>query len=281
MATYQPYNEYSTVTGGGFDSSQNSNKAPNSAGSNSSSTLTPVTIKQITESKQLVQDGPFVIHNLELHHVSFVGVVRNVIDHTASINLTIEDGTGQIEVRKWSDDSGDIANASQPDENTNEGNQNYNSQVAQLYQVGTYVKVFGALREFSGKKNVQYAVIKPVDSFNDVIAHHLAAIKCHAIANGKIQSETQHGDKAFGQDQQQSLFVQDTSDGEPKTALQRILEFCKQQCKNKDANNFAVHTKLIAQSLGMIEDDVRMYCQTLTEQGFIYPTFDDCSYFVL
>lgn len=237
-----------------------------------------MTIKQVIESKQLVQDGPFVINNLELHHVSFVGVVRNVVDHTANINLTIEDGTGQIEVRKWSDESSDMANAAQQEENQDGP---YNSQVAQMYQVGTYVKVYGALREFSGKKNVQFAVIKPIESFNEVVAHHLEAMKWHAIANGLLESPGIHASANIQQSgEQQSLFVQDNAN-DPKTALQRILDFCKQQCDGKDANDFAVHTKLISQSLGILEDDVRMYCQTLTEQGFIYPTFDDNSYFIL
>nr|6I52_B Chain B, Replication factor A protein 2 [Saccharomyces cerevisiae S288C] len=126
-------------------------------------TLTPVTIKQILESKQDIQDGPFVSHNQELHHVCFVGVVRNITDHTANIFLTIEDGTGQIEVRKWSEDA------------------------AQQFEIGGYVKVFGALKEFGGKKNIQYAVIKPIDSFNEVLTHHLEVIKCHSIASGMMK----------------------------------------------------------------------------------------------
>ncbi|CUS25005.1 LAQU0S23e00892g1_1 [Lachancea quebecensis] len=278
MATYQPYNEFSTVSGGGFDNSQSSGR-PNSGngGSGSSSTLTPVTIKQVQESKQMVQDGPFVVNNLELHHVSFVGVVRNVVDNTSNINLTIEDGTGQIEVRKWSDDSNDMANAAQ-DEQPDAAE---SSQVAQMYEVGTYVRVFGALREFSGKKNVQFAVIKPVENFNEVITHYLEAMKWHAIANGKLESPVNPQPNSEQAGEEQNLFVQDNSASEPKTALHKILEFCTAQCEGKDASSFAVHTKLIAQSLALSEPDVKMFCQTLVDQGFIYPTFDDSSFFVL
>ncbi|SCU98718.1 LAFA_0G19768g1_1 [Lachancea sp. 'fantastica'] len=288
MSGYQPYNEFSSVSGGGggggFENSQGNSSRP-ATGGGSQSTLMPVTIKQVLESKQMVQDGPFVIQNLELHHVVFVGVVRNVVDKTSNITLTIEDGTGQIDVRQWTADPTDIANANEQGEKQ-EGS--YSSQISQMYQVGKYVKVFGALREFSGKKNVQYAVVKPIESFNDVIAHHLSAMKCHAIANGSMQSPAYPNTDATeltGTNQQpaqdQSLFVQDNSAGDPKPALHKILEFCAAQCEGKDASNFAVHTKLIEQSLGITEADVKMYCQTLVDQGFIYPTFDDSSFFVL
>ncbi|SCU93835.1 LANO_0E04918g1_1 [Lachancea nothofagi CBS 11611] len=283
MATYQPYNEFSTVTGGGFDNSQSSSRPNTGSGNVSQSTLMPVTIKQVLESKQMVQDGPFVINNLELHHVVFVGVVRNVVDKTSNITLTVEDGTGQIDVRQWTADPTDMANANEGQTDDQEGS--YSSQISRLYQVGTYVKIFGALREFSAKKNVQYAVVKPIESFNDVIAHHLSAMKCHAIANGKMESPAYQTNDSNTSNQQsgedQSLFVQDNSATEPKTALHKILEFCGAQCEGKDASNFAVHTKLIEQSLGISEADVKMYCQTLVDQGFIYPTFDDSSFFVL
>ncbi|KAL3233130.1 Ribosome-associated molecular chaperone SSB2 [Nakaseomyces bracarensis] len=278
MATYQPYNEYSSVTGGGFENPSDSrpNTMDSGAGGSNTNTLTPVTIKQILDSQQAIQDGPFVTHNQELHHVCFVGVVRNITDHTSNIFLTLEDGTGQIEVRKWSDDTSDVAQGNDGDDGFGDSKSGA-SQIAQQYQIGTYVKVFGALKEFGGKKNIQYAVIKNVESFNDVIAHHLEAIKCHAIANGKMQgTSTSTSSAAEGQ----SLFVSE-DDGNNKNPLQRILEFCKQQCIGKDANTFAVPIPLISQSLDIDETTVRNCCTTLTEQGFIYPTLDDNHFFAV
>lgn len=268
---YQPYNEYS-AGGGGFESTDSRGGASED-GAASRSTLTPVTIKQILDSKQLVQDGPFVSHNQELHSISFVGVVRNITDHTSNIFLTIEDGTGQIEVRKWSEDAADITTSQ-------EENPNKDSQVAKQYEIGSYVKVYGALKEFGGKKNIQYAVIKNIASFNEVISHHLEVMKCHAIANGKIQSDKQGTDQGENQNGQ-SLFVNDTESGSSGNPLQKILTFCQQQCAGKDANSFAIPIQLMSQSLNIDETTVRECCNTLTEQGFIYPTFDDNNFFAL
>ena len=64
------------------------------------SSLTPVTIKQINEAKQPVPDGEFQIHNVDLNMVSFVGIVREVQDLTSNLLITIEEGTGAVEVRK-------------------------------------------------------------------------------------------------------------------------------------------------------------------------------------
>lgn len=260
------------MSAGGFDHTDIDNSKPSSAGTQSTSTLVPITIKQILNAKQTIQDGPYTVNNLELNHICFVGVVRNVVDHTANITLTVEDGTGQIEFKKWSNDLQDLAQADHGENDT------YSSQAAQEYQIGTYVKIFASLREFGGKMNIQFAVVKNIESFNQVISHHLEAMRCYAVANGLLPSssnESQDGKSGNNQ----NLFVQDTE--EPKTNLEKILDFCRQQCAGKDSNSFSVHTKLISQSLGLLEDDVRMYCQTLTEQGFIYPTFDEFSYFTL
>ncbi|SMN22447.1 similar to Saccharomyces cerevisiae YNL312W RFA2 Subunit of heterotrimeric Replication Protein A (RPA) [Maudiozyma saulgeensis] len=282
MATYQPYTEYSSVTGGGFESTESRPTTTDSGSGNRSTTLTPVTIKQILNSTQEIQDGPFVSHGQELHHVSFVGVIRNITDHTSNIFVTIEDGTGQIEVRKWSDDANDMTTSQEDSEQTE------SSQIAQQYQIGTYVKVYGALKEFGGKKNIQYAVIKNIESFNDVLSHHLDAIKWHAVATGKVPDPSTTGDsQSVGGNGSatsgQSLFVTENSGSNNNggDVRENVLNFIKEQCVGKDANQFAVPIQLIAQTLNIDEAIARQSCTTLTDQGTIYPTFDDNHYFAL
>ena len=80
--------------------------------------LTPVTIKQINDATQPVPDGEFKVNNVELNMISFVGVVRNVENTNASIAVTIEDGTGSIDVRKWVDET--ISSAEEDFEKYNE-----------------------------------------------------------------------------------------------------------------------------------------------------------------
>ncbi|CCD26165.2 Rfa2p NDAI_0G03880 [Naumovozyma dairenensis CBS 421] len=284
MATYQPYTEYSSVTGGGFETNDVVGQSGDVSDRSNTNTLRPVTVKQILESTQEIQDGPFVSYNQELHHVCFVGVIRNITDHTSNIYLTVEDGTGQIEVRKWSEDANDMASGPGDDSDPTKDS---SSQVAQQYQIGTYVKIFGALKEFGGKKNIQYAVIKNIESFNEVLTHHLEVIKWHAIANGKLPDPSTGGSSSQVQEGQQqstsgqSLFVSENDSSSSRSPSDRILEFCKKQCEGKDANTFAVPIPLISQSLNIDENTTRNCCATLTEQGFIYPTFDDNHFFAI
>lgn len=291
MSTYQPYTEYSVAHGGGFETNHESRTNTSDSSTTKMSTCVPVTIKQILESTQEIQDGPFVSHGQELLYVSFVGVIRNITDHTSNIVVTVEDGTGQLEVRKWSDNVNDINAASDSlDSNSNNNSNNQgSSQIAQQYQIGTYVKVHGALKDFGGKKNIQYSVITNINSFNEVLTHHLEAIKWHAIATGKLPNPSNQSPDNNGQ----SLFVKDTdsshninnsnntTNNSTANASNAILEFCRKECAGKDANQFAVPIQLMVQSLNLDEGVVRECCTTLTEQGFIYPTFDDDNYFAL
>lgn len=232
-----------------------------------------MTIKQILQSQQQVQDGPFIINGMELHHVCFVGVIRNITDETANIKVTVEDGTGQIDVKRWSQDAGDIA-ASQDEELK----KHHISNLAQQYQIGTYVKVFGALKEFNGDRKVQFALIKNIESFNEIITHHLEVIKCYATATGRFAASKTDSAK---QDNAPSLFVKDTDSNDAGNPLQRILAFCRQQCVGKDPNNFAVPVPLIMQTLNLDETTVIDCCNTLTEQGFIYPTMNEREFFAM
>ncbi|QLL33335.1 hypothetical protein HG536_0E02460 [Torulaspora globosa] len=209
---------------------------------------------------------------MELHHVCFVGVIRNIIDEANGIKVTVEDGTGQIDAKRWSQDPEDIA-ASQDEELK----KHHTSNLAQQFQIGTYVKVFGALREFGGDRKIQFALVKNIESFNEIIAHHLEVIKCYATATGRFITSKAGAEKQGAP----SLFVKDTDSNDTGNPLQRILAFCRQQCADKDPNHFAVPVPLIMQTLNLDETTVVDCCHTLTEQGFIYPTRNEREFFAM
>lgn len=283
MATYQPYQSYSDTTGGGFDVNASRSGTSDSQTVSKPNTLLPVTIKQIMTSIQDVQDGPFISHGLELHSVSFVGVVRSVADYTTNVVVTIEDGTGEMEVKVWSSNaSTDPNEESGSDEVENESAKT--SPLAERFTVGEYVKCYGALKEFQNLRNIQYAIMKPIESFNEVIAHHLEAIKWQAKALGRFTSpEDDINIHDTANSAGQSLFVKDNdnvaTNNSAGSPLDRIRKFIAEQCVNKDSNSFAVPVPLIVQTLNIDEETVRQCCNNLTDQGFIYPTFDENNFF--
>lgn len=243
MADY--YNDNS----GGFQTTNNyaENYSSSQPKTQLKNTITPVTIKQIQDSKQLVPDGEFTVNGVELNMVSFVGVIRNVVDNTSALTLTLEDGTASIDVRRWvEENAGDAVAASLP--------------------LGVYVYVTAALKEFSGKKNLQYATVKRIEDHNEVIYHLLSAINCHAQAQGLGGSKNANN----------GLFVSQPSKEEVSSdPVSRIFKYIHDQTPSMPEG---VPVQLIAQYTGMMVDDVELHCGKLTEDGKIYNGYDDNGY---
>lgn len=219
------------------------------------SSLIPVTIKQITEATQPIPDGEFQVHNVNLNLVSFVGVVRNVQDITSAILITIEDGTGSIEVRKWIDDSNAM------DENEH-----------QKYEMNKYIYVTGALKEFNGKKNLQHATMRPITDHNEILYHHLSAISHHLKAQGL--SARENGGQ--NQSQDNGLFVKDPHGMEVTTSIQdKILGVIRD---NTSSMQEGVPVPFISQKLNVTDDLVLEHCSELIDNGKIYSGYDDSAY---
>lgn len=239
---------------GGFNQDSGSGGFTNENGGsqrqNVRSSLTPVTIKQINDATQPVTDGEFKIHNVELNMVSFMGVVRKVDSHTSAVTITIEDGSGSIEVRKWIDDT-----VSTPAAETEKYEKELNK----------YVYVGGALKEFNNKKNIQNAVIFPVTDHNELLYHNLSAITNHLKSQGVTGAKADNG-----------LFVSDNNGMElPGSMQDKVLNFLRENSPNMQEG---VPLTYITQKLNITDDEGHKYCQELIEAGKIYTGFDDTSY---
>lgn len=70
-------------------------------------TLRPVTIRQILNAEHPHPDAEFTLDGAELGQLTFVAVVRNISKNATNVAYSVEDGTGQIEVRQWLESSGD------------------------------------------------------------------------------------------------------------------------------------------------------------------------------
>lgn len=259
MAEYGNYGNYGD---GGFSSNQDVNggflaDVNGSQRQQVRSSLTPVTIKQINEATQPVPDGEFRIHNVELNFVSFVGVVRKVDNNTSAIIISIEDGTGSIEVRKWIDDSSS---------NANEESEKYEQ------QLNKYVFVSGGLKQFNGKKNIQHATIRPITDSNEILYHNLSAITCHLKSNG-VSTSNKSGDSKDG------LFVNDANGVEiPKSINDKTLDVIREYTTTMQEG---VPCQLIAQRLGITDDAALKICTELSEAGKVYSGYDDTSFVCL
>ncbi|KAI5960888.1 RFA2 [Candida theae] len=253
MSDFGNYGNFGGDTGGGGYSqggfSGDGNSQQNKVQTRNS--IAPVTIKQILEAEQPVPDGEFKVHNVSISLVGFIGVVRKVHASGSSLAITVEDGTGSIDVRKWVDENNSSI------EQEREKHQGF---------LNKYVFVGGALKLYNGNKSVSNASINLVEDSNQIIYHHLNAIYNHL----KSQGITKAGGSAIGEANGNNLFVD--SEG---SATDRVLNFIKQECLTM---NDGVPVTYIAQKLSMPQKECEKHCSDLVESGKIYVGFNEDGY---
>ncbi|KAJ1881193.1 Replication factor A protein 2 [Coemansia sp. RSA 486] len=152
-------NQGGMSSGGGDDDNK-------TRGGYKNQTLRPVTIKQLTDIAAAKDDAPIIIDGEEIKQVTFVGVVRNVNRQQINLMYSVEDGTGKIDVRVWSKDD--------EDDNMDGGNSG-NPDIVE----GRYVRVYGELKFFGGKRHVSAHKIRPVTDHNEIAYHGMEAIYVH------------------------------------------------------------------------------------------------------
>lgn len=248
--------DYDNYGDGGFNADAQYTDYNNSQRQQTRSSLSPVTIKEINEATQPVPDGEFVIHNVSLNMVSFIGVIRKVESSSSAITITVEDGTGSMDVKRWIDEK--IATSSEEAEKF-------------LALENKYVYITGALKEFNSKKSIQHASIREITDHNEVAYHMLYAISNHLEAQGIL------GKGGVQKKEDNGLFVQDNDNGTNGTSdvtkkIERVI------VENTGSMQEGVPISWISDTLGVSIDVVREKCQNLSEQGKIYQGYDEGSF---
>ena len=138
-------------------------------------TFLPVTISMALRASSSPQTGGVVTladSGQPLHHVRIVGAVRSHEDMSTNAMYQIEDGTGLIDVKQWVDENDCTA-------------------IAQIRQQtlkeNIYVKIYGQLKDYEGKKSILAESIRPL-STGDELTHHFLEVIHTAENYGKQQA---------------------------------------------------------------------------------------------
>lgn len=222
--------------GGGFNNTQSGSQKAQLRQS-----ITPVTLKQIAESNQPVPDGEYRFEHLSLNLVSFVGVLRRVDGLAAGVNLTVEDGTGSMDIKMWFDDKESSLEAE-----------------IEKYSplLNKYVYVAGSLRTFGDKRTLQFTTVLEVTDHNQVVHHFLDAISVYSKGITKAPAKT--------------LFVELGGD----SIFDIIKEFLT-------AMQEGVPIQFLAQKTNLSVDEVKDQVQLLIDAGNVYTGHDDTSYLAI
>lgn len=125
-------------------------------------TLTPVSIHMLWTAHQGT-DEVFRVDGQPLVQVTFIGkIVQCDASNSTNVAYKIDDGTGIMDVKVWleNDDTG-------------------LTQAPQAEKVGTYVRVYGHLRQWQKSLNVVAFRMRPVDNSNEITFHLLEVIRVH------------------------------------------------------------------------------------------------------
>jgi replication factor A2 len=121
--------------------------------------LRPVTLKQILNANSVIPDGPLMVDGKELSQVSFVGRVNKVTVSPSNIQYVIDDGTGTVDVRQYTDMEEDDSRPT--------------------FGEGCYVRVVGQVKRFNAKKSVTVYKIFQIESLDELAHHFLSTVVTH------------------------------------------------------------------------------------------------------
>lgn len=127
-------------------------------------TLIPVTIRMLLNSTPSIDNSGVVLPDgRETHEIKMVAAVRNMEVQSTSVNYTVEDGTGVMEVKKWTNDSDNIAPIG-------------HDQPQPLPDINSYVRILGQAKDFNGTRNVSAHCVRSVTTGNELTHHVLEVV---------------------------------------------------------------------------------------------------------
>lgn len=196
-----------------------------------------------------------------------MGQVRSVNPQTTNITYRLDDGTAVIDVKKWIDA-----------EKVDDGDPKF--------PLDTYVRVWGRISTFNGKKHIGAHFIRAIEDFNEVSYHLLEATYVHLCSvKGGPPGRQQVAGGAAGGD---AMFV-DAGGEAAGGAVHARLSVCSRNAKavfnflanSPAAGNEGMHANLIASSMGLSVRDVQAAAEELIGQGMLYTTVDDDTWAIL
>ena len=172
------------LTGENTQGYQNTQPSPNkSSGQNrESQTILPITLKQLRQVKADPNDeNLLLLDGQPLSVVKVIGLIMSMSHHSTYINMQVNDGTGQTDVRLFVHGQ----------EDQGQGEEGPHAALVE----GTYVRIVGNVREFQEQKNISGFSAQPVTDMNQLTHHFLNCIYMHLQRTRGIVGGNAHTQK--------------------------------------------------------------------------------------
>ncbi|KAH8879653.1 replication protein A, subunit RPA32 [Thozetella sp. PMI_491] len=245
--------------------SQQGSQGGGAGGGKSDESLRPVTIKQLLDCEEAYPGAEILIDGVPISQVTIVGQVRAVNKQATNITFKLDDGTAEIDVKKWIDP--EKADEADPG-----------------FALDSYIRVWGRLKSFNGKRHVGAHFLRAIEDFNEVNYHLVESTYVHLyFTKGLPAPAGANGAKGGDED---SMFVDGYGGG--GGGADAKVNNCSRTAKamfnfllNTPGGNEGVNLNLIANGAKMQVRDVMAAADELLGQGLIYTTIDDETWAVL
>ncbi|CAG8903253.1 unnamed protein product [Penicillium egyptiacum] len=270
---YNNYSSFGGGGGGGFMPGETNSPAGGKTFDRDNKTLRPVTVKQVLDASQPFPEAPFQVDGADVANVLFMGQVRNISSQSTNVTYKIDDGTGEIEVKKWVDsttaDSMDTDDGKAPGDGKSE------------LELNGYARVFGSIKSFGNKRYIGAHSVRPLSNINELHTHLLEATAVHLFftrgpPGGAAPGGDAGGDAVMGGSD-------DYGSGQNKAlaSMSVVAKKIYNLLKTEPQDDTGLHMQVIASKLNMPATEVARAGEELLGAGVIFSTMDEQTWAIL
>ncbi|KAG9031609.1 replication factor A protein 2 [Tulasnella sp. UAMH 9824] len=253
-------------TGGGFVSGSQGSPGGSPGGSRTRHTsLRPVVCRQILTATK-AGENETIIDGVECTQLTFVGQIHNVNQQATNLVMTLDDGTGQVEIRQWLDGGMDLDQLMDK----------------QGIQENEWIRVLGTVKYFGGKRTFNAMVIRPVKDPHEIYFAMLEALQVHMFytrgaPTGASQGLSNNSQNAY------NAATSTTNAGSAMGGFGHLPPMERkivQHIINSAPGEEGIHVTELTKGLGpnINAEDVSNALDRLTEAGHIFNTIDEFHY---
>ncbi|KAJ5159447.1 uncharacterized protein N7482_006451 [Penicillium canariense] len=261
--------------GGGFMPGEMNSPSGGKGGDRDNKTLRPVTVKQIVDASQPFPEANYQVDGADVASVLFIGQVRNISSQSTNVTYKIDDGTGEIEVKKWVDSA--LADSMDTDEGKVAG------ESKNEIELNGYARVSGAIKSFGNKRYVGAHNVLPVKDINELHCHILEATVVHLFFTRGPPGSANAGASAGAAGDAVMGGAEDYGAGQNRAVLSMspLAKKIYQLLKTEPQDDTGLHMQQIASKLNTPATDVARAGEELLGAGVIFSTMDEQTWAIL
>ena len=241
-----------------------------------------MTLLQVLEAEETHPGGEIRLDDSEISRICFVGQIRNISKQTINTTFKMDDGTGTVEAKNWSDTDAPT--------HDDEGNPLPSSRVP--LEVGQWAKAYGTIKFLNNRRYIYISMIRAIQDKNEINHHLLEATYMHLyFTRGPPEQFTAGGGAADGASQQQGYqdYGQQAGavpniQGGNQRMLQMLSPAARKayQCLvSTPQTNEGLHIQEIATNARMSVEEAKNASNELLERSLIFTTVDDFTFALL